>query len=849
LGPKMLWNFLRFASHEQQSRQGDWTVTKLTTTMSDNQFRSVLRSLARHKGFTGINILGLTLGLCAWLVIYNIVSYEFSFDRSRPDCDRIFRVGARLQEDNGNGVLHEGYGKTIPAQAPDALRAGIPLIETLAAYYTYNVSIIIPQPGNHDGPGNTAPVQLQPTGTTILASVDYFDIFSCTWLAGSPSQSLSQPYNVVLTQKRARDYFGEMPVSGYLNRELIYDDSLHVRVSGIIKDYEGNTDFPYTDYISFPTISHSFLKHVYRIDRNDQWRFNPGIPGVQAFVKLQKNANPMQAAALFDALLQRHIATDSFLRLLKYSMVLQPLGDVHFDENYDTDGIRKANRPTLYSLIGTAIFILLLAIANFINLSTAQSLQQAKDTGIRRILGATRLRLFLRSLTETAILTTLAAIIALAFVRPVMWFFGDYLPEGLPFNPFSPNILLFAAGSSIFTILLAGLYPAISLVRLESNRTARPQHTQKFNLRRILIVFQFSISLLFIIAFLVVGRQLNYMLHTDMGFNSSAVVTVTNFNATPQQLRLFARQALSLSGVQDATVQGHAPAGTPTIEFPMQLDNRIDNRLEVKLMAGDRQFIPFYRMRLLAGQNISSGDSLREFVINDTYRKALGFSRPADAIGHLLTWQGKAYPISGVVMDFHTGSLHDPIPALVIARVVNLDNSVALRITLSNQQTLPRLETLWKGILSDQAFTYSFLDDSITRLYKKDQQLSRLVSISTAVAIFVSCIGLLGLILFTVERKKKEISIRKVLGAGIADIVFLLNSEFVVLVGIALALASPIAFLGMHRWLQYFAYRITLSWWIFVLAGLITITISLLTISLRVIRAALINPTDNLRSE
>ncbi|HTE29282.1 MAG TPA: FtsX-like permease family protein, partial [Chryseolinea sp.] len=345
------------------------------------------------------------------------------------------------------------------------------------------------------------------------------------------------------------------------------------------------------------------------------------------------------------------------------------------------------------------------------------------------------------------------------------------------------------------------------------------------------------------------GRQINYMLDTNMGFNSSAVVTVTDFNAPPQQLRLFARQALSIPGVQESTVQGHPPAGAPVIQYPMKLDNGADDGLSVNVQAGDQRFIPFYHMKLMSGHNLSSGDSLREFIINETYSRALGFSKPADALGHSLTWQGETLPIVGVVADFHTNSFHTPIPALVIARLVNLDNSVGLRITLSNRQTLPRLETLWKNLFHDQPFTYTFLDDSIAQLYKKDQQLSWLVRIATVVTIFVSCIGLFGLILFTVERKKKEISIRKVLGASVAYIVFLLNKEFMVLVGIALAIASPIAFLGMHRWLQSFAYRITISWWIFVLAGLITLAISLLTISLRVIRAALINPTDNLRSE
>jgi hypothetical protein len=814
--------------------------------MSNNQLRSALRSLARHKGYSGINILGLTLGLCACLVIYNIVSYEFSFDRSYPDRERLYRIGCRIRIDNGNGILTEGYGKSIPAPAPDALRAEVPGIETLAGYYPYNVSVTIPHPGDSNRPGATPPARLNPTGTTILAGKDYFDIFPHTWLAGSPSQSLSQPYSVVLTERRAHDYFGDMPASQYINRQLIYDDSLRVHVSGIIRDYAGNTDFPYTDFISFPTISHSFLQHKYR---NDQWRFNPAIPRIQAFVKLPESSDPNKAASLFDAVMQRNITTDTFTRQLKFTLILQPLGDVHFDQRYTNDGFRKAHRPALYSLIGVAVFILLLAIVNFINLTTAQSLQQVKDIGIRRILGATRLQLIARSLTETAVLTTLSAIIALALARPVMAMFRTYLPEGLLFNPFSGANLLFATGSIVITTLLAGLYPAISLVRLQHNPAVQPQNIQKSTLRRVLIVLQFSISLLFIIASLVVGRQINYMLDADMGFKSNAVVTVTNFAVPPQQIRLFARQALDIPGVQESTVQGESPIGQLPREFRMQLDNRGDNGLMTKLQSGDQQFIPFYHIRLLAGRNLSSGDSLREFIINDTYRRALGFTKPADAIGHFLTWQGKAHPIVGVVADYHTSSLHTAIPALAIARVTDEDNSVGLRITLTGHETLTRLANLWKSIVPDRPFTYSFLDESIAQLYKTDQQLSWLVGVSTAVTIFVSCIGLLGLILFIVERKKKEISIRKVLGAGVASIVYLLNKEFMVLVVIALVIASPIAFLGMHRWLQNFAYRITISWWVFVLAGMITLAISLLTISLRVVRAARINPTDNLRSE
>ena len=804
--------------------------------MSDHQLLSAMRFLGRHKGYTAINILGLSLGLCACIVIYNIVSYELSFDRSYPDRDRIYRVGCRIIEDHGNGAPMEGYGENIPAPAPTALRAGVPGIETLAAYYPYNVTIRIP----------SSTIPLPPNRTTIIASPDYFAILPYTWLAGDPVQSLARPYGVVLTATRARNYFGDLPADRYLGRDLTYDDSLHVHVTGIMADYPGNTDFAFTDYISFSTIDHSFLKATYR---RDQWRFNLGIPGIQAFVKLNRDIDPGKTAAKFDGILQQHIKDDSFLRLLQLTMVLQRLGDVHFNEAYNFDGIRKASRPALYGLTCAAVFVLLLAIVNFINLATAQSMQQVKVIGIRRILGATRLRLITRSLMETAILTALSAILALTLAPPVMALFHDYLPESLPFRPFSLGMICFMAGVIILTTLLAGLYPAINLAGFQSDRTARMQPPQKFTLRRVLIVFQFSISLLFIIAALIVGRQINYMLKADMGFDSSAVVTVTDFGAPPQKLRLFAQQALDIPGVQETTIQGHSPAGAPIIENPMQLDNRSDKTLEVNILGGDGRFVPFYRMRLLAGRNLGAGDSLKEFIINDTYRKYLGFSTPADALSHSITWQGKTLPIVGVVEDFHTNSLHSAITSLVIARVANLDNSVGLRISLANPSTLPRLEALWKNLVPDDPFSYTFLDETIAKLYKKDQQLSWLVGIITAITIFVSCIGLLGLILFIVERKRKEISIRKVLGAGIADIVYLLNKEFVLLVGISLAIASPIALMGMHRWLEGFAYRITISWWMFALAAVIALLISLLTISLRVIRAALVNPTENLRSE
>ncbi|MDE3213799.1 MAG: ABC transporter permease, partial [Bacteroidota bacterium] len=526
-------------------------------------------------------------------------------------------------------------------------------------------------------------------------------------------ESLSQPNSVVLTLSRAQEYFGKLPFNQYLNRELIYNDSLHVRVSGIIKDYQGNTDFPYTDFISFSTISHSFLKQIYR---KDSWRFNLGTPGIQAFAMLRKDADPGHAAAQFDGILQRHIANDPFLKMFKLNMILQPLSDVHFNAGFDHDGIRKANRSILYSLIGIGAFILLLAIINFINLTTAQSLKRARDIGIRRILGAPRLHLILRSLTETLIFITLSAIIALALVRPVNALFEGYMPIALPFNPFSLHFILFTAGIIILTTLLAGLYPAIKVVQTQFSRTTLLQHTRKLTLRRALVVFQFSISLLFIIASLVVGQQVKYMLSANMGFNSRDVITISGANATSQQLQLYAREASDFPGVIGATVQSHPPASEQTALNPMYLDQQTDHKLDVYIQDGDQNFIPMYHIRLLVGRNLQAGDSLRGFVINDTYRRALGFSQPTDALGHYVTWREKSYPIVGVVADFHTTTLHDAIPPLIIGRMVDIDNSIGLRLSpgdLQPNRSISQLGALWKNLFPNQSFNYTFLDESL----------------------------------------------------------------------------------------------------------------------------------------
>jgi putative ABC transport system permease protein len=777
--------------------------------MFANALRLAFRCLRNDKGFTLINMTGLATGICACIAIYTIASYELSFDNFHPDGNRIYRIGARIAEHD-----EYFYGEDAPPPAAAALKKEIPGIESSARYYPYSTE--------------KAP-------NAILTDGNYFQIFPYHWLAGNPATALNNPFTVVLTETQARHYFGPGTPETWINKTVTYDDSLHVHVSGIVSDWTGNTDFPFTDLISLSTISPSPLHSSFH---PDSWQVMHGNRWAITFIKLSPHTIPEQVTKQLDPFIKRHL-NDPAVAFFHLAFVLQPLADIHFNPAYSHDGIRKAQLPILYALMGVAVFILLLAIVNFINLSTAQSLRRAKEINIRRILGGSRNQLMLRFLTETALIVTLAAIVGTALIRPIFILFHTWLPADFSFRPFDAHTLGFILLLTAITILLAGIYPARLLT------AAKPP--TRYTVRKTLIVFQFTISLGFIIASIGVSRQLHFMLTADTGFAKNAVLTITNYDAPPEKLKLFAQQAQQTPGIDAVTLQGHAPAGQAIIEFPIQLDGRKDKETLVAYQEADPNFLSFYHITLLAGRNFLTGDSTREVMINDTYRRTLGFARPADALGHFVTWIGRIHPIIAVIPDFHSNSFRDPIVPLLLANEPQYQQSVALRIT-HTKTALPQLKTIWQSIFPDKPFQYSWLDESLHKLYESETQLAWLVHAATAITIFISCMGLLGLILYIVEKRKKEISIRKVLGAGIANIIILLNKEFVQLIGIALIIAAPIARLALQRWLREFAFRTTLPWWIVAQAGIAALAIAVTTISIRVVKAALANPTENLRS-
>lgn len=816
--------------------------------MFKNYFRIAWRNILRHKAFAIINILGLTLGVCACIVIFLVCRYEFSFDTFHPDKKRIYRLGCKQNV----GPVDRGYSSFVLPPTAAALKREIPGIESAASFYDYEPTITI---RSGDSSVHSFQCDLENSGqsSVIITDPEYFSIFKYDWLAGSPVISLERPFSVVLSEKKAHQYFGALPLDQIIGKEVIYDDSLRVRVAGIVKDWTENTDFPFTDFISWSTIGPSFLHNDYH---TDMWGPKKGVPDIwaMAMVKLSKETTAAQIAPQLEPFAKRHWTG---LPEHRPVFVLQPLSDVHFNSNYRGYN-RKANLPTLYYMMGIALFILLLAVVNFINLSTAQSIRRSREVGVRKLLGSGRLSLVFQFITETAVVSGFAILLGTLLVLPVMSLFGDFIPPGMVFHPFRLENLGFLLLLLLVTSLLAGLYPALGLSSYSPVLSLKGEGGQrggeKWWLRKGLILFQFTISLFFIVGTLVIGRQMRYMLGTDIGITTDAVLDLyTSSREDLGKLLVLKEQTKQLPDVEKVILQCNPPIGSGRSGTEVTLDGGTE-KLKVDAKWANEEFIPFYGIKITAGRNILPSDSLRECVINETCARALGFTLPEKALGHILRFSEVPIPIVGVVADFHPGSFHERIPPLIIGHHPDLEQGLAIRFATSENggdlhATLTAIGKIWKGVYPDQEFDYRFQDELVASMYKNDQKTAKLVRAAMMITIFISCLGLFGLVLFTAQRKTKEIAIRKTIGASVADIVTMLCKEFVSLICVAILVASPVTWWVMNRWLDGFAYRLPISWWIFALAGAMTIVLALLTVSFQAIKAALVNPARSLRAD
>ena len=807
--------------------------------MYKNYWTMAWRSLVRNKIYSLVNVLGLALGICACLVIYLIVSYEFSFDTFQQDKDRIYGVDAGVP----GGTGEHDHWNAVPGPMPEAMRREMTGFETVAAFQRINDDVEIPK-----GP-NGKTVRFNDAGTIAVAEPQFFDIFHYRWLSGDAATALNRPFSVVLTESKAKEYFGDIAPDNVVGKVFYYEDSLMVRVTGVVADWTGNSDFSFSQWVSYSTIRASFWKDQLPLD--NWFALNHSS---QVMVKLAKGVTPSQVNAQFAAFAKRHLNPQG-----GFAVLLEPLHDIHFHPG--DEGPRRSMLPVLYTVMGVAGFILILAFINFVNLSTAQSIQRAKEVGIRKVLGGGRRSISAQFFTETAVLTVAAVVLAVLMVKPVLHIFADYIPDGVHFRLLDGPTLVFLFSIAVITTLATGFYPARVLAAYLPALTLKgktvTEGSGKGVLRKSLIVFQFTISLLFIIASVVIGSQLRYALHTDLGFRTDAIVTLRPlWGDKTGKMAVLAEKVRELNGVGQVIRESIPPMSRAHMGTGVALQGSDQKGIDASIYAGNEDYLPFYGMKLLAGRNLLHNDSTQEVLINETCARELGFSDLNKALGQMVVGVGdKAYPVAGVVADFYESSFHEQIKPVVFEHDPRIENSVAIRIESKGmapgqfKALMGKIEKNWKTLYPEETFSYSFLDESIANLYTMDFQIEWWANVAMGITIFISCLGLLGLAIFSTERRTREIGIRKVLGATVSRIVIMLCRDIVLLIVIALLIASPLAWYFMHGWLQGFAYRTSLSIWMFVAAGAAAIGIALLTVGFQSMRAAVANPVRSLRTE
>jgi hypothetical protein len=799
------------------------------------------RNIRSQRLYSIIHIVGLSVGICACIVIYLIAQYEFSFDRFHPDAGRIYRVVATARTDEGDRLF---WNCPIPTVANMEHR--VTGFEARTAFTGFGETIkVLSDHGEELAMYSGRQPDNDYAFSTLLTGPDFFNIFPHQWLVGNPDV-LRDSAQIVLTESVARKYFGPGPLKDMLGRGLVYNDSFQVRVAGIVEDWRQPSDLNYTAFISA---------------KLDWGRLQPGPS--QAFVRLSKDVSLSRVNAEFDDGLSRLMPTlDPGVRHLR--VYLQSLRDMHYTTDFHPantgDVFRKAYLPMLYALMGIALFILALAVINFINLSTAQSFQRMKEVGVRKVMGSSRRGLIFQFLVETLMLTALAVAFSLSLVPVALRLLSGIVPPGVQFHFWNGGLWLFLATLTVLTALAAGFYPARLLSSylpvLSLKGALDKKGTGGASLRRVLIVFQFTLSLLFIICSMVIHRQLQYMRNGDKGFTSEDVVTVDYRGARPGQMRIFADVLkFQQNGIRQVIIEGNPPMGRDQDEVTFVYRGKTSfHRITARTEIGDENFLHFYGMRLVAGKNIYAGENVKAVVINETYARALGFARPQEALQAQLyrLRDNMPYTVMGVVADYHQTSFHETIKPMIIWTWLSSAKSVAIKLDVHGEEArkaIKVIESKWRQWFPMDQARCGLLDDSIHQLYLQENNVTVLMSTATGITVLISCMGLFGLALFSAGRRAKEIGIRKVMGATVTTIALLLSREFVLLVGVAIVIASPLAWWLASRWLRDFAYRTSMDGWVFVEAAVAAIVLAVLTVGFQAVKAARANPVKVLRVE
>jgi len=800
--------------------------------MFKNYLKTAVRNLLRRKTNTVINIAGLAVGFAAFLLIFLVVHYEQSFDAYHKAGKKVYRV-VRI----GRNPVNREYRAGVPFPVTQGLRTEFPQLVTAGAIFgNRDVQVNLPAP---DG---KATKKFKEQEGVFLAEPQFFSMFDFGLAQGDIHHALENPNTLLLTKATASKYFGDWKQATGKTLKIF---GRQMEVTGILNDPPSNTDFPLKVVVSYKTLTAGFDMSDWGSISDENY----------CFIQLGEKDSPARFSKLLTQFTDKHIRPVN----PGYELALQPLSEVHYDSRYGNFTGRTFGKDLILALQLIGIFLLVIACVNFINLSTAQAVNRAREVGVRKVLGGSRKQLIFQFLGETAVVALLALIGAVLIVLICIPAVNTLMEITLSTAVlYGRAFLLFALAAFVLVTLLAGFYPALvqsAFNTVEVLKSVMPGKRKKgISLRHGLVVFQFVIAQVLIIGTLVVASQMNYFRQADMGFKKDAVINASlpGDSLSRTKIEVLRTELSGIPGITSLSLSAFTPSGNGgwyvDLNRPENTSNEPD--MIVSMKPADTSFFHLYEMELLAGRMYFASDTMREVVVNEAVVRKLTISTPAKAIGRMVKVGGKLYPIVGVVKDFHTQSLRDPIGGVVMTTDKNSYGIANIKVNMAQApQVIARMKELWAANFPDYVFEYDFLEQTVAAFYKQENQLSTLYKIFTGIAIFISCLGLYGLIAFMAAQRKKEIGIRKVLGAPVKDILVLLSKEFTLLISIAFVIAAPVAWYFMHQWLQQYTYRISFGATFFIVTITGSLMIAWITVAYTAIRAATANPVKSLRTE
>ena len=821
------WEVLRYISTVIFKRQSSPFTKPALTDMLRNYFKIARRNLYRNKGYSVINVTGLGLGLACAILIFSIVKYHLSFDTFHAKKDRIYRITTEFHQD---GVVPEA---NAPQPMGKAFSNDYAFAEKVAMVFSSD-DFLVSIPSSED--------DRRFEENVAFAEGAFFDIMDFPLIKGDKDSLLAEPNTALITERMAKKFFGDQEP---INQVFRVSNRWDFKVTGILKDLPVNTDRRDEIYLSYAN-----LKDYDSWLAGNSWTGIAG--GMHCFVLLKPSVASADVDKVFPALSRKYYdQRDAKM----FQFKLQHLSDFHF--NTELGGyISKGNLWAL-SLIG--VFLLITACVNFVNLATAQALRRSKEIGVRKVLGSQRNQVFWQFMAETMMITGMALAVGFGLAQLSLPYVITLLnlPTGFSAILYSNELLIFLPVLLLVVTFIAGFYPGLVLAGFQPVLALKGKlsgdHTGSFSMRKGLVVAQFAISQLLIIGTIVVASQMRYAKQADMGFTKDAIVMFPLPERETAILNTLHNEISRIAGVEDVTFCSRAPASFNWASVSFSFDTRPEREnFDIVVKAADDHYVPTFGLLIVEGRNLHHSDTVREFLINETTISKLGLKSAEEAIGKRLEigLNNSKGLIVGVVKDFHNQSFHEPIEPLCIVSSTRWYSDAAVKVNpASLQSTIEAIGEVWKKTFPERIYEYEFVDDQIGRFYEMDSMILRLIQVAAAIAIFICCLGLYGLVSFMAARKTKEVGVRKVLGASAQNILWLFGKEFTRLLIVGFMLAAPLAWWVMNNWLSNFQFRISIGIEIFAAAILTTFVVALVTVGYQTLKAALANPVDGLRNE